>query len=133
MCLIPEIPYSLDALKKRYLKEVEQGRNYFIAIVAEGLNNSNMISRWFEEEIGFESRVTILGHIQRGGNPTVRERLMAYQFCTYAIETLLEGNNSSVICYNNSQFNFKNINEINAKKYEIDEDLLQLGICLLEK
>ncbi len=133
MCLIPEIPYSLDALKKRYLKEVEQGRNYFIAIVAEGLKNSKMIARWFEEEIGFESRVTTLGHIQRGGNPTVRERLMAYQFCTYAIDTLLEGNNASVICYNNSQFNFKNINEINAKKYEIDEDLLKLGKCLLEK
>jgi len=133
MCLIPEIPYSLDALKKRYLKEIDQGRNYFIAIVSEGLNNSQLIARWFEEEIGFESRVTTLGHIQRGGNPTVRERLMAYQFTTYAIDTLLEGNDSSVICYNNSQFDFKNINEINAKTYEIDESLLMLGKCLLEK
>jgi len=133
MCLIPEIPYSLDALKKRYLKEVEQGRNYFIAIVAEGLNNSEMISRWFEEELGFESRVTTLGHIQRGGNPTVRERLMAYQFSTYAIDALLCGNNASVICYNNAQFDFKNIDKINAKTYEIEENLLMLGRCLLEK
>jgi len=133
MCLIPEIPYSLDALKKRYLKEIEQGRNYFIAVVAEGLNNSKIIARWFEEEIGFESRVTTLGHIQRGGNPTVRERLMAYQFTTYAIDTLLSGNNASVICYNNSQFDFKHIDEINAKIYEIDESLLMLGKCLLEK
>jgi len=133
MCLIPEIPYSLDALKKRYLKEVDQGRNYFIAIVAEGLHNSEMIARWFEEEIGFESRVTTLGHIQRGGNPTVRERLMAYQFTTYAIDALLSGNDSSVICYNNSQFDFKNIDEINEKVYEIDESLLMLGRCLLDK
>jgi len=133
MCLIPEIPYDLKTLKQRYLKEVEQGRNYFIAIVAEGLNNSKEIASWFEEEIGFESRVTTLGHIQRGGNPTVRERLMAYQFSTYAIEALTSEKTNSVICYNNGSFDFKDIDEINAKKYEIEENLLVLGKSLLEK
>jgi len=133
MCLIPEIPYSLDLLKKRYLKEIQQGRNYFIAIVAEGLNNSQEIAKWFEQEIGFESRVTTLGHIQRGGNPTVRERLMAYQFSTYAIDAILDGKMNSVICYNNGKFEFKDIDEINSKKYEIDANLLMLGKCLLDK
>ncbi len=133
MCLIPEIPYSLEHLKKRYLKEVEQGRNYFIAIIAEGLDNAKDISKWFEDEIGFESRVTTLGHIQRGGNPTVRERLMAYQFSTYAIDALISGRMNSVICYNNGAFDFKDINEINAKPYEIDESLMALGKYLLEK
>ncbi|PHR56668.1 MAG: 6-phosphofructokinase [Arcobacter sp.] len=133
MCLIPEIPYDLEALKKRYLKEIDQGRNYFIAIVAEGLDNAKEIALWFEKEIGFESRVTTLGHIQRGGNPTVRERLMAYQFATYAIDALSEGKTNAVICYNNGAFDFKNIDEVNAKKYEIDENLLELGKCLLNK
>ena len=133
MCLIPEIPYSLDKLKQRYLKEVTQGRNYFIAIVAEGLKNSSEIAQWFEEEIGFESRVTTLGHIQRGGNPTVRERLLAYQFSTYAIDALVSGKHNTVICYNNGAFDFKSIDEINSKPYEIDEDLLSLGKSLLEK
>ncbi len=133
MCLIPELPYSLDALKKRYLNEVKQGRNYFIAIVAESLKNASSIAAWFQEEIGFESRVTILGHIQRGGNPTVRERLMAYQFATYAIDALTSGEKNSVICYNNGVFDFKEITEINAKKYEIEKDLLDLGKSLLEK
>jgi len=133
MCLIPEIPYSLEDLKKRYLKEIDQGRNYFIAVVAEGLKNSQEIADWFEKEIGFESRVTTLGHIQRGGNPTVRERLMAYQFSTYAIDALTSGQTNSVICYNNGAFDFKDINEINAKKYQIEEELLLLGKSLLEK
>jgi len=133
MCLIPEIPYSLETLKKRFLKEVKQGRGYFIAIVAEGLNNSQEIAQWFEDEIGFESRVTTLGHIQRGGNPTVRERLMAYQFSTYAIDALCSGETHSVICYNDGEFSFKSIDEINAKKYEIDENLIDLAKSLLEK
>lgn len=133
MCLIPELPYSLDALKERYLKEVKQGRNYFIAIISEALNNSQEISTWFEEEIGFESRVTILGHIQRGGNPTVRERLMAYQFSTYAIDALSSGKSNSIICYNNGAFEFKHIDEVNSKPYEIDKNLIALGKSLLEK
>lgn len=133
MCLIPEIPYSLEELKKRYLKEIEQGRNYFIAIVAESLKNSQEIADWFEREIGFESRVTVLGHIQRGGNPTVRERLMAYQFSTYAIDALTSGKGNSVICYNNGAFDFKDINEINSKKHQIEEELLLLGKSLLER
>jgi len=133
MCLIPEIPYSLENLKERYRKEIEQGRNYFIAIVAEGLDNSQEIATWFEDEIGFESRVTTLGHIQRGGNPTVRERLMAYQFSTYAIDALTSGKTNTVICYNNGAFDFKEIEEINEKRYEIDENLLDLGRNLLQK
>lgn len=133
MCLIPELPYSLETLKKRFLKEIDQGRGYFIAIVSEAMKNSQEIADWFEEEIGFESRVTILGHIQRGGNPTVRERLMAYQFSTYAIDALSSGKMNSVICYNDGEFSFKSIDEINAKKYEIDEKLMTLAQSLLEK
>lgn len=133
MCLIPEIPYSLERLKKRYLQEVKQGRNYFISIVAEGLHISNDIAQWFEKEIGFESRVTVLGHIQRGGNPSVRERLMAYQFTTYAIDALLSGKENSVICYNDGAFDFKNIQEINSQTYQIDEKLINLGKSLLNK
>lgn len=133
MCLIPEIPYSLEKLKERFLKEVAEGRNYFIAIVAEGINNSQGVADWFEKEIGFESRVTILGHIQRGGNPTVRERLMAYQFSTYAVDALCAGKTDSVICYNDGAFNFKSITEINEKPYEIEETLMSLGKSLLEK
>ncbi len=133
MCLIPEIPYSLDKLKERYLKEVSQGRNYFIAVVSEALHNSQEISQWFEKEIGFESRVTTLGHVQRGGNPSVRERLMAYQFTTYAIDALLENKRNAVICYNNGAFDLKSIDEINAKKYEIDQELIALGRSLIQK
>jgi len=133
MCLIPEIPYDLTTLKKRYLKEAQQGRNYFIAIVSEALDNSREIATWFEKEIGFESRVTTLGHVQRGGNPTVRERLMAYQFTTYAIDALSSGKTNSVICYNSGAFEFKNIDEINEKIYKIEENLLVLGECLLSK
>ena len=127
MCLIPEIPYDLDNYKKRFKKEIEEGRGYFIAVVSEALKRSEQIVEWFEEDIGVESRLMVLGHIQRGGNPTVRDRLMAFHFVTHAIDGLLEGNRSSVVCYNNGGFNHKKIEEVAFKKYQIKEDLLKLG------
>lgn len=126
MCLIPEIPYELDNYKKRFENQIKEGREYFIALVSEALYNTEEIATWFEEELGVESRVMVLGHIQRGGSPTVYDRLMAYHFVTQAIDGLLSGNKSSVICYNDGGFEYKKIEDIAFKKYQINDDLLKL-------
>lgn len=128
MCLIPEIPYDLDNYKESFQKQIKEGREYFIAVVSEALKKSEEVAKWFDEEIGIESRIMVLGHIQRGGNPTVYDRLMAFHFVTQAIDVLLEGNKSSVICYNDGGFNHKRIEEVAFKKYQIKEDLLKLGM-----
>jgi len=128
MCLIPEIPYNLDNYKKHFMKEMKEGRNYFIAVVSEALKKSDMILEWFEKEIGVESRKVVLGHTQRGGNPTVNDRLMAYRFVTSAIDGLIAGERSSVVCYNEGGFLHKDIKEIAFKKYTICADLLKLGM-----
>lgn len=128
MCLIPEIPYKLDNYKERFKKQMKEGREYFIAVVSEALKNSEQIAQWFEEEIGIESRVMVLGHIQRGGNPSVHDRLMAFHFVTHAIDGLLAGNKSSVVCYNDAGFNHKKIEDVAFKKYQINSDLLKLAM-----
>lgn len=89
ICLIPEASYDLDALKRRLLVEVQEGRRYLIAIVAEGLHISHEIMQWCEHELGFETRLSVLGHIQRGGSPTVQDRLMAYQFVAKGLFALM--------------------------------------------
>lgn len=128
MCLIPEIPYDLDAYKKRFQKQIKEGREYFIAVVSEALNNSQEVAQWFEEEIGMESRVMVLGHMQRGGNPTVHDRLMAFHFVTQAIDGMLEGKQSMVICYSEGGFEHKHIEEVAFKKYQMNAELLKLGM-----
>lgn len=127
MCLIPEIPYNLNSYKDNFKKQIKEGREYFIAVVSEALKNSKEVSQWFEEEIGIESRVMVLGHIQRGGNPTVYDRLMAFHFVTQAIDGLLEGRKSAVVCYSGCGFHHKQIEEVAFKKYHINESLLKLG------
>lgn len=127
LCLIPEIPTDINNYKKCFQSQISKGRDYFIAVVSEALHNSEEVSHWFESELKFESRVTVLGHIQRGGNPSVYDRLMAYKFVTYAIDALLNGENHSVICYTKSHFHLKTIQEVTLHPHHIDEELLKLG------
>jgi len=128
MCLIPEVPYALDQYKEEFKKQIEEGREYFIAVVSEALDASQEMAQWFESEVGIESRVMILGHTQRGGNPTVYDRLMAYHFVTQAIDGLLKGHDASVICYNDGGFAYKKIEEVAFKQHHINNDLLKLGM-----
>ena len=127
MCLIPELPYSLDAYKKNFSKQIDKGREYFISVVSEALNNTEEIATWYKNEMGMEARIMVLGHIQRGGNPTVHDRLMAFHFVTHAIDALLAGKKSTVICYNDGGFDTKKIADVSFKESSISADLLTLG------
>jgi len=130
MCLIPEVDFNLENLKKRYLKEIKEGRNYFIAIVSEGLKISKKIKEWFEKEIGFESRVTILGHIQRGGSPTVIERLRAAEFVEVALDNFEKSSNRIVTFYKD-KFVLRDLEEIVNNKYELNTGMLELAKPLM--
>ena len=132
LCLIPEKNYDLTKFEQDFIQQKKDGRRYFIAVVSEGIEQScDEISEWFENKIGIESRVTILGHTQRGGNPTTRDRLMAYKFITQAIDGLLEGKNDSIICYNDSKLNYKSIKEVANQPYKLDPQLLNLAHNIL--
>ena len=130
LCLIPEVPYDLKEYEEDFKKQIKNGRRYFIAIVSEGIQeDSQEIATWFEEKIGMESRVSVLGHIQRGGNPSIYDRLMAYKFINYAIDGLLQQKNESVICYTKNGFEFKSIKEVTSKTKELDTQLLTCLEC----
>jgi 6-phosphofructokinase 1 len=125
LCLIPEREYDLKKYEDEFKKQIKNGRTYFLAIVSEGIKQeSSEISKWFEEKIGIESRVTILGHTQRGGNPTIYDRLMAYKFVTYAVDALLSDKDESIVCYTKKGFEYKSIDEVTSKVKELDSELL---------
>ena len=128
LCLIPEVPYDLRTYEEKFKEELANGRRYFLAVVSEGITQpSDEIAKWFEKVIGVESRVSVLGHIQRGGSPTSRDRLMAYRFVNFAIDGLLAGEKDKICCFNDSRFNYKSIADVANKKYQIDPALFELA------
>ena len=130
ICIIPELKFDLKSLKKKLKKQIKNGRTYVVCIIAEGTKKTKKIEKWLENEVGIATRSTILGHIQRGGNPTVYDRLMATEFTTFAIDKLLEKDfeDSMVITYKNGDFVFQNIEIICSSKYTISENLLSIAV-----
>ena len=94
--------------------------------MAEGLKISEYIKEWFEREIGFESRVTVLGHIQRGGSPTVIERLRAAEFIKTALDNI-QKNPNKIVTYYDDRFILRDLKEIVNSKYELDKEMLLLA------
>lgn len=95
--LCPERDYNLDDVVAKMLRTRETGKQNFIIIVAEGIGKSEEIAKYIEEKTGIESRATILGHVQRGGSPTVRDRVLASQMGYYAVSLLEQGIGNRVI------------------------------------
>ncbi len=132
VCLIPEIEYDLDSMAKKLKDEISKGRRYVVSVVAEGTKMTAKTVEWLEHEVGIETRATILGHIQRGGNPTVYDRLMAVEFVTYAMRKLLceDSTGGLVVVYNEGKFDFVTIDYVNSQKYTIKQELLNMGLKL---
>ena len=92
VCIIPEIHHDLDSIGRRLKNDFEGGRRYAIAVVSEGVRGASAeMLDWFHRELSVDSRLTVLGHTQRGGSPTVHDRLMAVAFVAEAIEGLEAG------------------------------------------
>lgn len=126
ICLVPELEYDLNSIGRRLRKELEEGRNYLMAIVAEGCNMSDYLTRWIKDSLGIDTRLTILGHIQRGGSPTVRDRLMASKFAVAAVEALHRGDNNSVMTYRSGTFGTLPIHDVTSTPVGSDSALIEL-------
>jgi 6-phosphofructokinase 1 len=100
MVLIPEVPFELEAVVGRMKGAKARGKSHFVLVAAEGITPtatdiSGHVSK--HSDIGFESRLTILGHIQRGGSPTAFDRLLAARLAARAVEELAAGRPGTVI------------------------------------
>lgn len=95
--LIPEEPYDLEQICLDLRKRYQEGRTNSIIMVAEGAGKAEDIANQIKDRIGFETRVIVLGHYQRGGSPTVFDRLLGARFGQAAVENLLSNNTGKMV------------------------------------
>lgn len=125
ICIIPEVEFKRDEVEKKLIQEIKDGRNYILAIISEGAKKTSETHAWIQDKLGLETRVSILGHIQRGGNPTVYDRMMAFDFTIQAVDYLLSHNDSNkVVVFNKGEFSFMEIEDVVSNKYQLPEHLL---------
>ena len=96
--IVPEVEYDIERDVIARIREFQKtGKKHFVVIVAEGVGGTAEIAKKIEAETGVESRATILGHVQRGGSPTARDRIMASQMGSRAVDLLTQGIGNRVI------------------------------------
>ncbi len=122
-----EMPYDLDEIAKKMLETRKTGKQHFIIVVSEGVGHSTEIAQILQEKTGIESRATILGHVQRGGSPTVRDRVVATQMGHYAVELLAQGIGNRVVGMQQNAIVDFDIQEALSMKKPFEENLYRIA------
>ncbi|MBP1745133.1 MAG: 6-phosphofructokinase [Firmicutes bacterium] len=157
--LIPEIPYSMDAIVKKLKERYDIGKKFSIMVVSEGAkpiggevfgkeNKKNIYDRIklggigmkladeIEKLTGFETRATVLGYLQRGGTPTSYDRILATRYGCAAARAFLEGKFGNMVALDGNDIVLRNVSENAGRKrlIELDSPLIKdaksIGICL---
>ena len=125
--LIPELEFSVDRdIIERMRRTQKTGKQHFIIVVAEGvadqlkergLNDVGALAKYIEHNLGVESRATVLGHVQRGGSPSVKDRVVASQMGNYAAHLLLNGVGNRVVAMQKEEIvDYDIVEALNMKK-----------------
>ncbi|MDE5852609.1 MAG: 6-phosphofructokinase [Oscillospiraceae bacterium] len=125
--ILPEHKFEKKDLFNRIRKATKLGKNHFIIMVAEGIGNVTELAKEIEDVTGIESRATILGHVQRGGSPTVRDRVVGTRMGHYAIKLLSEGIGNRVVGLNRDVIVDYDIQEALSMTKEFPEDLYDIA------
>ena len=128
--LVPEVPFDLDkdvVERMRFTKKT--GKKHFIIVVAEGVGGVDRLAKDIEARTGIETRATVLGHVQRGGSPTARDRVLATQMGNYAVKNLLmKGIGNRVVAIHQDKIVDYDIFEALNMEKHIDPELYQTAL-----
>jgi len=125
--LIPELQFDLQEISEKLLRGFKRGKNHSIIIAAEGIGDIRDLARKIEEYSGFDTRVTILGHIQRGGAPSAFDSVLGARMGGKAIEVLLEGKSEVMISFIKNDIIDRPLKDAFKPKPPIDRKLYNLA------
>ena len=118
--ILKEAPYSVEKICDKIKATQQLGKHHFIIIVSEDVTDVVALAKEIEERTGVESRATVLGHVQRGGSPTVRDRRMASLMGSYAVNLLKNNKGNRVVSFQNAVVVDYDIQEALSMKKTID-------------
>ncbi|MEW9051722.1 MAG: 6-phosphofructokinase [Neobacillus sp.] len=125
--LIPEENYDMNEIAERLRKGQERGKKHSIIVIAEGVTSGTEFARQLKEVADLDTRVSVLGHIQRGGSPTASDRVLASRLGARAVELLIEGKGGRAVGIEKNKLVDYDIIEALARKHTLDLDLFKLS------
>ncbi|KAA0258081.1 6-phosphofructokinase [Deferribacter autotrophicus] len=128
--LIPEVPYNIEKIIEKIKRRYEEGKTRSIIIVAESVGSAYDFGKVFGMIGGFDTRITVLGHLQRGGSPTVFDRTLATRMGAFAVEALLDGACGDMVALQKTKMELVKLDEVLFKRKELDPTLLEIAEML---
>ncbi|MFI8496250.1 6-phosphofructokinase [Peribacillus butanolivorans] len=128
--IIPEANYEIDDIIDRIQQGHERGKLHSIIVVAEGVCKGTDIGNVIEEKTGFDTRVAVLGHFQRGGSPTAYDRMMSSQMGAKAVDLLVEGKKGVMVGLKHGQLIYTPFEEAAKDRHTIDMSIYHLARSL---
>lgn len=125
--VIPEVSFDVDAIIKRLQRSAERGKKHSIIIVAEGVISGHALADMLKDKAGIHTRVSVLGHMQRGGSPSARDRVIASRLGARAVELLIEGQAGVAVGIRNHMLVDYNLPEAYENKHQADVSLYDLS------
>ncbi|WP_100012057.1 6-phosphofructokinase [Lentibacillus sediminis] len=125
--LIPESKEDFDGIVNRLKRGKERGKKHSIIVVAEGVGSGFNFGDRIQEATGLETRVTVLGYIQRGGSPTASDRVLASRLGGRAVELLLENKAGRMVGIQNNQLIDHDILEVLSDEHSVDLGMYNLS------
>lgn len=128
--VVPEVGFDLDDICRKLIAGKKRGKLHNIILVAEGVGKPFEMAEAIEAKVGISTRVTVMGHLQRGGTPTAFDRILASRMGDHAVQTLIEGRSSRVVGIKGSGVFDMDIDEALAQHKDIDHKLFTLADVL---
>ena len=128
---MPEAPFDIDAICENLRSRFREGRDNSLIMVAEGAAKAQNVADMIKDRIGFETRLMVLGHYQRGGSPSVFDRMLGARFGVAAVDALLQNQPGNMVGLLTGGINLTSLQEVfNAGCRPIDEAVLKLAKTL---
>lgn len=132
MVLIPEAPSTVEEVAAAVENAYMRGKTHAIIIIAEGANihTTDLAAAFDKMDVGFKTRMSILGHIQRGGSPTAYDRLLASRMGVRAVEALMEGTYGVMTGLKGRGVEFIPLKDVVSNKRQVNEDYYRMAKIL---
>ena len=129
--LVPEVEYNIERdVIARIINTQKTGKKHFVIVVAEGVGGVNDLAKYIEQRLGIEARATVLGHVQRGGSPTLRDRVVASAMGYRAVQLLEQNIGNRVVGMNGGKIVDLDINEALDMPRVFDQDLYDVAMSI---
>lgn len=125
--IIPEVEYHLQSIINKIKQRYVEGKSRSIVVVAEGAGSAVDFGKAFELIGGFDTRITVLGHLQRGGSPTVFDRTLATRMGAAAVEGLMDGESGVMTALAGREITFVDLDIVLSNKRELDTRFLEIA------